>query len=124
MTSVRSKHDFRRLSRFPVLVYALRLSMVTREQVLHVARLAKLALGPEEEERLTAQLARILDWVEQLREIEDGADELTHVLPVEKPLRADDPHPGLPRAEVLALAPSADGETMRVPAVLEGKGGR
>ncbi|MGH2571100.1 MAG: Asp-tRNA(Asn)/Glu-tRNA(Gln) amidotransferase subunit GatC, partial [bacterium] len=92
--------------------------MVTREQVLHVARLAKLALGPEEEERFTAQLARILDWVEQLRAIDAEGGELTHVLPVEKELRADELRPGLPRAEVLALAPSADGETMRVPAVL------
>jgi aspartyl-tRNA(Asn)/glutamyl-tRNA(Gln) amidotransferase subunit C len=97
--------------------------MVTREQVLHVARLAKLALTPEEEVRFTAQLARILDWVEELREIDAAAGELTHVLPIAKALRADAPAPGLPREEVLALAPSADGETMRVPAVLEGRGG-
>jgi aspartyl-tRNA(Asn)/glutamyl-tRNA(Gln) amidotransferase subunit C len=96
--------------------------MVTREQVLHVARLAKLALRPDEEERFTAQLARILDWVGELREIEGEGAELTHVLPAEKALRPDEPRPGLPRAEVLALAPAADGETMQVPAVLEGRG--
>ena len=97
--------------------------MVTREQVLHVAQLAKLTLTPEEEERFTAQLGRILDWVEQLRGIEDEAGELTHVLPVERALRPDERRPGLPRPEVLALAPAADAETMQVPAVLEGKGG-
>jgi len=96
--------------------------MVSREQVLHVARLAKLALSPDEEERFRFQLGRILEYVERLREIEDAPGELTHVFPVERPLRADEPAPTLARPEVLALAPSADGETMRVPAVLDGGG--
>jgi aspartyl-tRNA(Asn)/glutamyl-tRNA(Gln) amidotransferase subunit C len=97
--------------------------MVTREQVLHVARLAKLTLTPEEEERFCAQLGRILDYVQQLREIDEKADELTHVLPAEKDLRADKLAPSLPRPEVLALAPASDDETMKVPAVIEGGGG-
>lgn len=96
--------------------------MVTREQVLHVARLAKLTLSPEEEERFRAQLGRILDHVEQLRELDDAGEPLTHVLPVARDLRRDDPGDSLPRSEVLGLAPSADDETMRVPAVLDGGG--
>jgi aspartyl-tRNA(Asn)/glutamyl-tRNA(Gln) amidotransferase subunit C len=96
--------------------------MITREQVLHVARLAKLELTPEEEERFSAQLGQILAYVDQLREIEDEGDELAHVIPVEKDLRSDEPRKCLPRPEVLALAPAADDETMRVPAVLEGGG--
>jgi len=97
--------------------------MVTREQVLHVARLAKLTLGPEEEERFSAQLGRILEYVELLQEIDAETDELTHVSPVATELRPDDPAPSLPREEILALAPEADGETMHVPPVIEGGGG-
>jgi aspartyl-tRNA(Asn)/glutamyl-tRNA(Gln) amidotransferase subunit C len=98
--------------------------MVSREQVRHVAKLAKLRLSPEEEERLIAQLGGILEYVEQLAEADaqDRAPELTHVAAVSAPLRPDEPRPGLPRERVLALAPVADGETLRVPAVLDGGG--
>ena len=97
--------------------------MVTREEILHLARLAKLELSPVEEERLAAQLGRILDYVVQLREVDEQADELTHVAVVEAPPRGDEPRPGLPRGEVLALAPKSDGETICVPAVIDGAGG-
>lgn len=95
--------------------------MVTREQVAHVARLAKLSLSTQEVDRFAAQLGKILDYVEKLREL-DGVetDELTHVALVDTPLRADVPRPALPREEVLALAPRADRETFLVPPVLEG----
>lgn len=97
--------------------------MVTREEVLHVARLAKLALAPAEVEKFSRQLATILEYVDTLREL-DGveADELTHAAVVPTPLRADEPRPSLPRPEILALAPRADAETMLVPPVLEGGG--
>jgi aspartyl-tRNA(Asn)/glutamyl-tRNA(Gln) amidotransferase subunit C len=95
--------------------------MVTREQVVHVARLAKLSLSAEEIDRFSAQLGKILEYVEKLKGL-DGADieELSHVAIVDTPLRADEPRPSLPRSEVLALAPRADRETMLVPPVLEG----
>ena len=96
--------------------------MVTREQVLHTARLAKLALSPEEEERFCERVARILDYVKLLEEIDETAEELTHVVVHEKDPREDTLAPCLPRDEVLALAPVADGETMRVPPVIEGGG--
>jgi aspartyl-tRNA(Asn)/glutamyl-tRNA(Gln) amidotransferase subunit C len=95
--------------------------MVTREQVAHVARLAKLSLKDQEIDRFAAQLGKILDYVEKLREL-DGVEtaELTHVAIVDTPLRADVPRPCLPREEVLSLAPRADRETILVPPVLEG----
>lgn len=96
--------------------------MVDREQVRHVAKLAKLRLSPEEAERLIGQLGKILDYVEQLGEERPDAVEMTHVAPVPSRTRPDEPRPGLPRDEVLALAPASDGETIRVPAVLEGGG--
>ncbi len=62
--------------------------MVTREQVLHVARLAKLELAPGEIETFAGQLGRILDYVETLREL-DGVEieEHTHVAVVDVALR-------------------------------------
>ena len=99
-----------------------RLAAEEREQVLHVARLAKLALSPEEEERFCERVARILEYVELLEEIDETAEELTHVVVHEKEPREDAPAPCLPREEVLALAPAADGETMRVPPVIDGGG--
>ena len=97
--------------------------MVTREQVRHVARLAKLRLGEAEEERFVAQLGQILEYVELLDEVDEKADELTHVAVQDRELRPDEPGASLSREEVLALAPDADDETFRVPAVLEGGGG-
>lgn len=97
--------------------------MVTREEVLHVARLAKLALAPHEIEKFARQLGTILEYVDTLRELDGVAGgELTHVAIVPTPLRPDTPTPSLPRAEILALAPRADDETMLVPPVLEGGG--
>ena len=97
--------------------------MVTREQVRHVARLAKLSLAPEEVERLAGQLGEILDYIALLDEVESDTDEeLTHVAVPERPLRPDEPGACLPRPEILALAPRADDETMHVPPVLDGGG--
>lgn len=97
--------------------------MVTREEVLHVAKLAKLELAPKDVDRFVNQLGTILDYVDQLRELDqESAEEMTHVAVVDAPLRPDVPSPSLPRAEVLALAPQTDGETMLVPPVLEGGG--
>ncbi len=97
--------------------------MVTREQVLHVARLARLALSEEEADRFAPQLARILDYVDLL---DEAAGEGDPPEPRETPLaaetRPDEPGECLPRERALALAPRADDETFRVPPVLEGGG--
>jgi aspartyl-tRNA(Asn)/glutamyl-tRNA(Gln) amidotransferase subunit C len=97
--------------------------MVSRDQVLHVARLARLRLTPEEEELHARQLGRILEYVDQLRELDEaeGVGEADRITP-DRPLRADEPVPSLPREEVLRLAPASDGETYRVPPVIEGPG--
>jgi aspartyl-tRNA(Asn)/glutamyl-tRNA(Gln) amidotransferase subunit C len=95
--------------------------MVSREEVRRVARLAKLTLSAEDEERLAPQLARILEYVELLRDLDaeplplDASD-----LPARDPVtRPDELAPSLPRADVLALAPASDGETFLVPPVLD-----
>jgi len=95
--------------------------MVSREEVRRVARLAKLTLTAQDEQRLAPQLARILEYVELLRDLDTeslppGASDL----PAREPLtRADEPCPGLTRDDALALAPAADGETFLVPPVID-----
>jgi aspartyl-tRNA(Asn)/glutamyl-tRNA(Gln) amidotransferase subunit C len=104
--------------------------MIGPEQVLHVARLAKLRLSAAEERGLADQLVEILAWVDQLRELDAlgaGPTEAERPVPADRavptpprPLRPDETRPSLPREEVLRLAPAADGETFRVPPVIDG----
>ncbi len=77
-----------------------------RDQVLHVARLARLELSEEELERMASELSRVLDHVEKIRELDlEGVPPTSHVVDVPAPLRADTPEPCLPRHVVLASAP-------------------
>ncbi|GJM44554.1 MAG: glutamyl-tRNA(Gln) amidotransferase subunit C [Gemmatimonadota bacterium] len=89
--------------------------MVDREEVLEVARLARLELRPEDLERLAGQFGRILDYMELLREVDDEAPLPP---PVAVALRPDEVRPGLTREEALAHAPKSDGETFLVPPVI------
>ena len=91
--------------------------MIDREQVLHVARLARLRLSDEEVERFQRELSTILDHIETINEIE-GLDEVeptSHVVEVENVLREDEPRPSLPREKALAEAPDAAEAGFRVP---------
>jgi aspartyl-tRNA(Asn)/glutamyl-tRNA(Gln) amidotransferase subunit C len=85
--------------------------MIDREQVLHVARLARLQLTDDEVERMTGELSKILDSVEQISRLElDDVPPTTHVVEVGNALREDVPRPSLPREVALAQAPAvADG---------------
>jgi aspartyl-tRNA(Asn)/glutamyl-tRNA(Gln) amidotransferase subunit C len=91
--------------------------MIDREQVLHVARLARLRLSEEEVERFQRELSTILDHIETINEIE-GLDEVeptSHVVEVENVLRADEPRPSWPREKVLEEAPDVAEGGFRVP---------
>ena len=80
--------------------------MISREQVLHVARLARLELTEDEVQRMTGDLDRVLDHIERISELElDDVPPTSHVVEVENALRADEPRPCLPREVVLAEAP-------------------
>jgi aspartyl-tRNA(Asn)/glutamyl-tRNA(Gln) amidotransferase subunit C len=85
--------------------------MIDREQVLHVARLARLELTDDEVGRMTGELSSILDHIEKIGELDlDGVTPTTHVVEVTNALRPDEPKPSLPRDVVLAQAPAvADG---------------
>ncbi len=93
---------------------------LTREDVLHVARLARLALTEEEVERMRQELSRILAYIDQLQEVDTShVPPTAHVLDVAPPLREDAPRPGLPREKVLANAAERTDEFFVVPPVLE-----
>ena len=91
--------------------------MLSREQVLHVARLARLQLSDQEVERMAGELSKVLDHIEKIGELGDLADvePTSHVVALENALRADEPRESLPRDVALAAAPDSDGEGFRVP---------
>ena len=80
--------------------------MLDRDQVLHVARLARLELTDEELDRMASELSHVLDHIEKIRELDlEGVAPTSHVVDAPAPLRPDDPEPCLPREAVLASAP-------------------
>jgi aspartyl-tRNA(Asn)/glutamyl-tRNA(Gln) amidotransferase subunit C len=91
--------------------------MLSRDQVLHVARLARLDLTEEEQERMRSELSKVLDHIERIGELGDLEDvePTSHVIAVENALRADEPRPSLPQEVALAGAPEADMGGFRVP---------
>ena len=91
--------------------------MIDREQVLHVARLARLRLTDEEVETMTGELSKVLDHIEKIGELGDlaGVEPTSHVTAVENALRADEPRPSLPAEVALASAPERDLGGFKVP---------
>jgi aspartyl-tRNA(Asn)/glutamyl-tRNA(Gln) amidotransferase subunit C len=80
--------------------------MLAREQVIHVARLARLELSDDELERMQAELSKVLDHIEKIRELDlDGIAPTSHVVDVVNRLRPDEPVPSLPRELALQPAP-------------------
>ncbi|TBV82245.1 MAG: Asp-tRNA(Asn)/Glu-tRNA(Gln) amidotransferase subunit GatC [Desulfobulbaceae bacterium] len=89
------------------------------EEVIKVARLARLELAPDEIADLATELSRILRYVDKLREIDTtGVDPLYHALPLVNALREDEVLASLPRQEALANAPLASAEAFVVPRIL------
>jgi aspartyl-tRNA(Asn)/glutamyl-tRNA(Gln) amidotransferase subunit C len=91
--------------------------MLERDQVLHVARLARLALADEEVERMRLELSKVLDHIEKIGELDDldGVAPTSHVVALENALREDEPRPSLPREAALASAPDPADGGFRVP---------
>jgi aspartyl-tRNA(Asn)/glutamyl-tRNA(Gln) amidotransferase subunit C len=80
--------------------------VLAREQVHHVARLARLELSDEELDRMAGELSKVLGHIEKIRELDlDGVEPTSHVLDVTNVLREDVPVPSLPRDVALAGAP-------------------
>jgi aspartyl-tRNA(Asn)/glutamyl-tRNA(Gln) amidotransferase subunit C len=90
--------------------------MIDRDQVLHVAKLARLRLTDEEVDRMSGELSTILDHIETISELDlDGVAPTSHVVQLENVLREDEPRPSWPRERMLELAPDASEEGFRVP---------
>ena len=90
--------------------------MLSREQVLHVARLARLELTDDELDRMAEELSKVLDYMETIGELHlADVTPTSHVVAVENALRADEPRPSLPREVALASAPDPADGGFRVP---------
>jgi aspartyl-tRNA(Asn)/glutamyl-tRNA(Gln) amidotransferase subunit C len=89
---------------------------ITEDDVLHVARLARLTLSGDEVAKTVEQLSGILEHVDALREVDlEGVPATAHALSIENVTREDTPRPSWPRDEVLDGAPDAQDGMFRVP---------
>jgi aspartyl-tRNA(Asn)/glutamyl-tRNA(Gln) amidotransferase subunit C len=93
---------------------------ISPEDVRHVARLARLALSDEELVRMRAEMSAILDYMDKLRSLDTaGVEPTSHAVPLRNVMREDEPIPSQPREDMLANAPDRDGDTFRVPRIIE-----
>lgn len=93
---------------------------LSREEVMHVALLARLELSEEEIERYTWELNRVLEHIEKLEELDiEGVEPTSHAVPLSNVFRPDEPGEPLLRDEVLKNAPDAVDGYFRVPRVVE-----
>lgn len=91
-------------------------AVIERDQVLHVAKLARLRLSEDEVERMAGELSGILDHVDRIASLDlDEVPPTSHVVELENVLRVDEPRPSWPRDAVLEPAPDPDDGAFRVP---------
>jgi aspartyl-tRNA(Asn)/glutamyl-tRNA(Gln) amidotransferase subunit C len=90
--------------------------VIDRDQVLHVARLARLRLSEDEVERMARELSSVLDHIEKIAELDlDAVPPTSHVIALENVLRDDEPRESWPRERVLEGAPSVARDGFAVP---------
>jgi aspartyl-tRNA(Asn)/glutamyl-tRNA(Gln) amidotransferase subunit C len=90
--------------------------MIDRDEVRHVARLARLELNDEEVDRMAVELAGVLEHISTIGELDlDGVAPTSHVVAVENALRPDEPRPSLTRERALAGAPAVLDDGFAVP---------
>jgi aspartyl-tRNA(Asn)/glutamyl-tRNA(Gln) amidotransferase subunit C len=93
---------------------------LSKDEVRHVAMLARLGLEPGEEEFYSEQLSSILEHIDRLQRLDTETIAPTaQVVEVSNPLREDVPRPGLTQEEALANAPAAVNGMFRVPSIQE-----
>jgi aspartyl-tRNA(Asn)/glutamyl-tRNA(Gln) amidotransferase subunit C len=94
--------------------------VISRQDVEHVARLARLALTDAERERMREQLDGILAYIDTLRTLDTSATEPTsHAVPLVNVMRDDENRPCLSQDAALANAPDRSGDFFRVPKIIE-----
>jgi len=90
--------------------------VIDRDQVLHVARLARLALTEDEVETMARELSGILEHVDRISQLDlDQVEPTDHVVDLENVLRPDEPRPSWPREQILDPAPDPADGAFRVP---------
>lgn len=90
--------------------------MIEREQVLHVAKLARLRLSEAEVEKMAGELSGILEHVDRIRKLDlDDVPPTSRVVELENVLRPDEPRPSWSRDAVLEQAPDPADGAFRVP---------
>jgi len=90
--------------------------VIEREQVLHVAKLARLRLSDAEVEKMAGELSGILEHVDRIGELElEDVPPTSHVVELENVLRPDEPRPSWPREAVLEQAADPAEGAFRVP---------
>jgi aspartyl-tRNA(Asn)/glutamyl-tRNA(Gln) amidotransferase subunit C len=93
---------------------------ITKKDVLHVANLARLALSEEETELCTAQLKRILGYVEKLSELKtEGVEPTSYTVPIARVMREDRVTGSLSKEEALKNAPASEKGFFKVPQIIE-----
>jgi aspartyl-tRNA(Asn)/glutamyl-tRNA(Gln) amidotransferase subunit C len=94
----------------------MRATVIGRDDVMHVARLARLALAEDEIEPMARELSAVLDHVARIGELDlDGVTPTSHVVDITGALRPDEPRPCLPREVALAQAPAVADDGFLVP---------
>ncbi|MBP1948212.1 Asp-tRNA(Asn)/Glu-tRNA(Gln) amidotransferase subunit GatC [Virgibacillus litoralis] len=93
---------------------------ISKDQVKHVAHLARLAVTEDEADLFTDQLSSIIDYAEQLNELDtDGVEPTTHVMDLKNVLRKDEPKEWISKEDALKNAPDKQNGYFRVPSILE-----
>jgi aspartyl-tRNA(Asn)/glutamyl-tRNA(Gln) amidotransferase subunit C len=94
---------------------------ITKAEVEHVARLARLELSEDEQGQMTAQLDAILGYIDTLNGLDTtGVEPTTTVIPMVSVMREDAMRPSLDREDALANAPDREDVYFRVPRIIEG----
>ena len=93
---------------------------ISKEEIEHIAVLARLSLSEEEKELFGSQLSSILDYMEKLNELDTkGIEPTSHVLTLSNVMRDDIPMPSIPKEDALMNAPDHTEKFFRVPKIIE-----
>ena len=93
---------------------------ISKEEIEHIAVLARLSLPEEEKELFGSQLSNILDYMEKLNELDTkGIEPTSHVLSLSNVMRDDAPMPSIPKEDALMNAPDHTEKFYRVPKIIK-----
>jgi aspartyl-tRNA(Asn)/glutamyl-tRNA(Gln) amidotransferase subunit C len=96
------------------------MAKLSKEEVKHVAHLARLAITEEEAEKFAEQLGKITDFAEQLNELDTtGVEPTSHVFPIVNVLREDEPKQGLPVEKVMLNVKEQENGQIKVPSIMD-----